>query len=187
MIGWPTSWQQSVLRAAGLPVTQWGLDVLSAWNKSTPVVPATYNPLGMPAKGTSNVAYLNTPYGLFSGITAFGKAFSAFLTTPKGRELAGVLSAGDSLSDAYRAIHALGWPGNATETDYPSALLDMLEEAYRAKLATKPASQRKTVGSSKATPAAHAAIRMQSALIHTAATQFADGAKAVQYIVRGMG
>lgn len=175
------------MRAAGLPVSQFALDVLSAWNKSTPVVPATYNPLGMPAKGTSNVPYLGTPYALFSGIGAFTTAMSKFLASSKGAELRHTLDAGESLSDAYRAIHALGWPATKTETDYPSALLDMLEAQYRAKMATRAVADRKTTGTVQAPSAVHAAVRQQAAVLHHAATQFSDAAKAISYTVRGLG
>lgn len=175
------------MRAAALPVSQFALDVLSAWNKSTPVVPATYNPLGMPAKGTSNVPYLGTQYALFSGIGAFTTAMSKFLASSKGAELRHTLDAAESLSDAYRAIHALGWPANKTETDYPSALLDMLEAQYRAKLATRTTEKRKTTGTVQASPAVHAAVKQQAAVLHHAATQFSDAANAIRYTVRGLG
>lgn len=175
------------MRTAGLPVSQFALDVLSAWNKSTPVVPATYNPLGMPAKGTSNVPYLGTPYALFSGIGAFTAAMSKFLASSKGAELRHTLDAGESLSDAYRAIHALGWPATKTETDYPSALLDMLEAQYRAKMATRAVADRKTTGTVQAPSAVHAAVRQQAAVLHHAATQLSDAAKAISYTVRGLG
>jgi hypothetical protein len=175
------------LRAAGLPISQFALDVLAAWNKSTPVVPATYNPLGMPSKGTSNVSYLNTPYALFTGVGAFIKAMAAFLSTSKGAELRHVLDAGESLSDAYRAIHALGWPATKTETDYPSVLLDMLEAQYRAKLATRTVANRKTTGIVQAPPQVHAAVKQQAMMLHHAATQFNDAGKAISYVVRGLG
>lgn len=187
MIGWVSGWREATLRAAGIPVSQFALDVLTAWNRSTPVVPATYNPLGMPAKGTSNVSYLTTPYALFSGIGAFTTAMSKFLSTSKGAELAHALNAAESLSDAYRAIHALGWPATKTETDYPSALLDMLEEQYRAKMATRTPANRKTSGAVSAPPQVHAAVRQQARVLHTAATQFSDAAKAIGYIAKGLG
>lgn len=187
MIGWVSGWREATLRAAGITVSQFALDVLSAWQKSTPVVPATFNPLGMPAKGTSNVKYLGTLYALFPGIGAFTRAMATFLATPKGAELRHALEAAESFSDAYRAIHALGWPANKTETDYPVALLDMLEASYRAKLATRTVANRKTSGIVQAPPAVHAAVRQQAAILHTAATQFSDAAKAVSYTVRGLG
>lgn len=175
------------MRAAGIPVSQFALDVLSAWQKSTPVVPATYNPLGMPARGTSNVQYLGTAYALFSGIGAFTKAMATFLASNKGADVRHALELSESLSDAYRAIHALGWPATKTETDYPSALLDMVEAQYRAKLATRTAANRKTTGTVQAPPAVHAAVRQQAAVLHHAATQFSDAAKAISYTVRGLG
>lgn len=186
MIGWPSGWREATLRASGIPVTQFALDVLSAWQKSTPVVPATYNPVGMPAKGTSNVSYLGTPYALFSGVQSFTTAFAKFASTSKGTELTHALTAAQSLSDAYRAIHALGWPATATETDYPSALLDMLEDAYKAKMATRTPAKRKTAGLSKAPPDVHTAVRQQAAVLHTAATRFGDAGKAIGYIAKGL-
>jgi len=187
MIGWPSGWREATLRAAGIPVSQFALDVLAAWQRSTPVVPATYNPLGMPAKGTSNVNYLKTPYALFSGVGSFTKAFATFASSNKGAELLHALTAAESLSDVYRAIHALGWPANKTETDYPSALLDMLEANYRAKLATRTVATRTTSGIVQAPPSVHAAVRQQAAVLHHAATQFSDASKAIRHIVRGLG
>lgn len=187
MIGWPSGWREATLRAAGITVSQFALDVLSAWQKSTPVVPATYNPLGMPAKGTSNVRYLGTLYALFPGMGSFTTAMAAFLSTSKGAELAHSLEAAESFSDAYRAIHALGWPANKTETDYPSVLLDMLEASYRAKVATRTKAKRQTSGIVQAPPAVHAAVRQQAAILHTAATQFSDASKAISHIAKGLG
>jgi hypothetical protein len=187
VIGWVSGWREATLRAAGIPISQFALDALAAWNKSTPVVPATYNPLGMPAKGTSNVSYLATPYALFTGIGAFTKAMSAFLSTSKGAELAHALNAAESLSDVYRAIHALGWPAAKTETDYPSALLDMLEASYRAKMATRTPANRKTSGIVQAPPAVHTAVRQQARVLHHAAINFSDASKAISHIVKGLG
>lgn len=186
MIGWASGWREATLRASGVTVSQFALDVLSAWQKSTPVVPATNNPLGMPAKGTSNVPYLRTLYALFPGMGSFTAAMAAFLSTSKGAELRHALEAAESLSDAYRAIHALGWPANKTETDYPVVLLDMLEANYRAKLATRTAAKRQTSGIVSAPPAVHAAVRQQAIILHHAATQFSDASKAISHVVKGL-
>lgn len=183
---WPDGWRESTLRASGIPVTDWTLDVLSAWRKSTPVIPQTHNPLGMPARGTGHPAYLNTPYAAFSSPEAFRAAFKRFTASDAGRELYGALVNADSLSDAWRAIHGLPWPAKTTETDYPSALLDMLEDQYRAKLASRTKARRKTTGIVQASPDIHLAVRLQSRALHHAASTYSDAAQAIESIVRGL-
>lgn len=186
MTGWASGWQEATLRASGIPVSQFALDVLSAWRKSTPVIPPTNNPLGMPARGNNAAPYLNTLYAAFPSITAFATAFKRFTASSKGAELLHVLVMGESLTDAYRAIHALGWPANRTETDYPSALLDMVEAKYRSKLQTRDVKSRKTTGIVQAPADVHAAVKQQAAMMHHAASTINDTSKAIGYIMRGL-
>jgi hypothetical protein len=183
---WPDAWRETTMRVSGIPVTQYGLDVLSAWRRSTPLIAQTYNPLGMPYRGTRYPGYLGTPYAVFPGITAFADEFKRFTHSAKGRDILHVLISGESLAQAWRAIHALGWPANATETDHPVVLLDMLEERYRSKMATRAVAQRRTTGIVQAPPETHAAIRQQARVLHHAANHINDASRAISYIVRGL-
>lgn len=185
MSSWPDGWREHTLRASGIPVSQFALDMLSAWQRSTPVIPQTYNPVGMPAKGTSNVAYLSTPYALFNGIQDFATYFKRFLSTSQGSELLHVLIAGDSPSDMWRAVHALKWPGNKTETDYPSVILDMMEESYRKKVQSRTANRRTTTGIVQAPPETHHAMRQNALMLHHAASNISDTSAAIRYLLRG--
>jgi hypothetical protein len=109
------------------------------------------------------------------------------LKTNAGTNLARVLYAGDELPEVWREIHKLKWPGNATETDYPCVLLDMLEDDYRKKMSTRTVANRKTVGSMPAAPAVHEAMRQQSYALTYASSAFKDGATAIAHIMRRLG
>lgn len=187
MTTWPDGWRETVLRASRIPASQFALDVLSAWRRSTPLIPQTYNPLGMPSKGSRHPPYLGTAYALFPGITAFATAFQRFVTSSSGEGVLRILVAADSPSEAYRAIHALGWPATKTETDYPSAVLDMVEQSYRDSLASTQPAQRRTTGIAQAPPDVHAAVKQQAAVLHHAASHFTDTRKAIGFIVKGLG
>lgn len=186
MSDWPQGWREATLKASGITVTPFALDVLSAWRRSTPLVPVTYNPLGMPARGTSNVRYLGTAYALFPGITAFSAAMALFLASPRGAGVRHALEAAERHSDAWRAVHALGWPATATETDYPSALLDMVEQRYRDKLASRDTARRRTAGTQKAAPDVHEGARHQAVILHHAAANISDARQAIQFVLRGL-
>ncbi len=184
MTGWQQSWRETTLRVADIPKSDFALQVLSAWRRSTPVEPWTYNPLGMPAHGNNVPRALNSPYGLFTSMTAFSSAFGKFTKTRHGLAVAGVLASGDSLAEAWREIHALGWPATTTEEDWPAALLDMIESDYRAKVTRRQDASPKTTGVTSASPAAHEAMRQQAAALHYAAGAFNSGAAAIQHIMR---
>jgi hypothetical protein len=184
MAGWPEGWRERVLRQTGVPKTQFALDVLSAWRQSTPTEPWTNNPLGMPARGSNVPRALDTQYGAFVTINAFADAFKHAMKLPQNQNLVHVLIAADSLTAAWREIHGLGWPANATETDYPAVLLDMVEQAFRDKINAVAKRERKTAGTQLASPAQHADIRSQGYALHHAAKHFADGKKAIDFIVR---
>lgn len=187
MTRWSSGWKEATLRHAEIPVTDFATTVLTAWASSTPTQPWTNNPLGMPAHGNNVPRALNTPYGLFPTMGAFRQAFARLLKTNSGVSLSRVLAAGDDLPDAWRAIHALGFPANRTETDYPVTLLDMLEDDYRAKMATRPVAKRRTVGTGKARPEVHDAMRAQSYAIAYASRAFDNGSAAIAHIMRRLG
>lgn len=187
MATWPDSWRENALRASGVPVTQFALDVLSAWRQSTPTEPWTNNPLGMAAKDTGKPRALNTPYAVFTSIGDFTTAFKRFMKSGNGTALLHQLISANSLASTWREIHALKWPANATETDYPAVLLDRMEEAYRSKLATKAASERKSAGTQQAPQVVKDAAKLQGMALHHAAKSFADGRQAIGYLVRRLG
>jgi len=144
--GWPTNWRQEALRAAGVPVTQHALDVLDAWFKSTPTQAWTNNPLGLPPIQNVAPKALNTPYGAYPTHEHFLQAFKKLAHESPGKVIIHVLMNEREYAAAWRAIHALNLPGNATESDYPSTLLDMVEDKYRTKLQTVQPDQRKSMG-----------------------------------------
>ncbi|MGH9436812.1 MAG: hypothetical protein ACRD22_02715 [Terriglobia bacterium] len=182
----PGGWREATLRAAGITVTQFALDVLSAWRKSTPLPATACNPVGMPAKGNGAPPWLSTPYAVFPGMPAFRAAFARFLGTQQGREVRHALELSESYSNAWRAVHALPWPAVKTESEYPAALLDLVEAAYRDKVAGKDRAKRRTTGTVQAPPEVHAAVKAQAVALHHAVTAFTDGHKAMGSIVKGL-
>lgn len=144
---WPDGWRSAALTAAGLPVDDFTLSVMTSWQVSTPLHPYTNNPIGMPSVPGKYPQLMNTGYALFPTMTEFRNAFSDFLNSPYGRTVREALATQDKLAPAWRAIHALDWPANKTESDWPSALLDMMAEPVRNRLASvKDKSQRRTSG-----------------------------------------
>lgn len=184
---WSDGWQQATLRAVGVPVTQYALDVLNAWQQSTPTQPWTNNPLGYPAAGSAYPKALDTPYAVMPTMDEFRAAFKRVLKTGNGQSVLNVLLSGDSYSDAWREIHALGWPANATESDYPTALLDLVTDAYRKKVQAKSGGQNNSAGQMQASPATHTAIKAQAQALNHAAQSFSNGADAITYLVRRLG
>lgn len=146
-MSWPTNWREETLRAAGVPVTQYALDVLHAWFSSTPTQSWTNNPLGLPSVKDRVPKALNTPYGAYPTHEHFRQAFKQLAHGSPGKILVHVLMDEGDHAAAWRAIHALNLPGNATESDYPAALLDMVEDKYRSKMQTVQPSERKSMGS----------------------------------------
>lgn len=146
MTQWYAGWERPTLSYPGLPVTQFGKDVLNLWAQSTPLERWSNNPIGMPATGSNPRRVPGTQYALFYDITAFRQAFDKFLHGNKGQLLRAVFVSGESLSDAWREIHALKWPANMTETDYPAALLDRLEADHAKKLRSRTTGKRRTSG-----------------------------------------
>lgn len=186
MATWPTGWQRNVLRASGIPVTQFALDVLSAWQRSTPVEPWTNNPLGMPALGSGAPTALQTPYAAFPTMQAFQDAFKRYLKSSKGHNVQDALLSAQSNSDAWREIHALNWPANKTESEYPVALMDMVSAAYTDKHAGKQRKPARTTGSTHAPPDVHDAMRKQSNLLHQAANGLDSASAGIAHIMKGM-
>lgn len=187
MAKWPDGWRESTLRQAGLTPSPFALKAMSAWRDSTPVTPQMNNPVGMPAKGWGAPAYLNTPYALFQSMPAFRAAFATFLSSNHGKGVFHALDMGESLAAVYREVHALQWPARHTETDWPAAILDLVVEKYRSKLATTAPADRKTTGLVQARPDVHDAVRQQAFMLHHAAKHISDTSQAIAFIVKGLG
>lgn len=129
--GWPDGWATALLKDAGLPVNDFTLKAISAWNSSTPILPYTNNPLGMPAVKGKTLELMRTGYAMFVTPQLFRDAFAAFIKSPTGTPLDDALSLDEKFSKVWRAVHSLQWPANVTETDWPSAVLDLTSESYR--------------------------------------------------------
>lgn len=186
MASWPTGWREATLRAAGIPKTQFALDVLAAWQQSTPTEPWTNNPLGMPSKRDGTMSALYSLYAYFNTMVAFRDEFKRFTKSTKGRNVLDALLLGQSYSDAWREIHALAWPGNETESEYPVKLMDMVEAAYTSKTQHKTRDMPTTSGSTHAPPDVHDAMRRQGHLLHHAANSFSNASDAIAHIMKGM-
>lgn len=144
---WPDGWVTAALKDAGLPVTDFTTKIMYAWNRSTPILPYTNNPLGMPAVKGKTLELMKTGYAMFVTMGHFRSAFAGFINSHAGQDVRDAFHLSDKFSEAYRAIHSLKWPANTTETDWPSAVLDLTSEAYRNKAASvASASDRKTSG-----------------------------------------
>lgn len=128
---WPGGWRSAVLTQAGLPVSEFTLKCLQAWSDSTPILPYTNNPLGMPYVKGKTSQLMRTGYAMYAVMGDMRDAFAAFISSPAGSAIHDALALGEKYPEAYRAVHALPWPANTTETDWPSALLDLTSESYR--------------------------------------------------------
>lgn len=182
---WGSAWRQATLEAVGVSETPYALQVLSLWQRSTPLDPWTNNPLGMPsAKGIAPEA-LGTPYAAFPAMQNFYAAFGGFLHSTKGTDVRHALTLSDSLPEAWRAIHALPWPANDTETDWPSALLDATDQSYRDSVNATPPADRKTSGVVGAGYDVKTAVINQAKGMHEAAALFSGGASAIRALMRG--
>src|ERR1700749_1832122 len=184
MSTWPTGWRQHALRHAEVPITQFALDVLDLWEKATPRDRYTNNPLGAPAHGFNAPRALQGGYAQFPTMQAFYSAFKTAVHSGPGKPLLSALAASDSHSVAWRAINQLKWPANATETDYPSTVLDKIVDGVPKNWGTKKPSERRTVGVQGNTSAAQRNTAIQAAAFHHAAHRINDAAKAIDYIVR---
>lgn len=183
MASWPSNWKAQALAALGVAVTPDALEVMAAWQKSTPLDSWTNNPLGMPAKLGKTASVPGTRYAMFGSITDFYTALSAFAKTPHGRSVVSALTGNAAPGPAWRAIAATQWPAGATETDWPSAVLDLAGEAYAASVSATPRAARRTAGKPRAGPAVHEAMRQQAQSIVQASAAFNDAKTAVRHLI----
>lgn len=143
---WPSGWREAVLRDLQVPGDDFIMRVLAAWQQSTPLAPYTNNPLGMPYTPGKSAELLKSGYALFVDMPTFRQAFTSFVNSPSGRALHQALLVDQKLGPTFRAIHALKWPADATETDYPSGVLDLMTSPSRERLMTSSVQDRKTSG-----------------------------------------
>lgn len=184
MTMWPIDWQVRALDALRAPDSESAYAIMTAWCKSTPLPPYSYNPLGMPAGSSGAKAYLATPYAQFGSIGMFYDALKAFASTVTGKSLITAMSAHSPYPGTWRAIASLKWPGSATETDYPSAVLDLTDASYRAYIKATPRPMRKTSGMLTA-PHPHTTTAIAQARSVNQATQaFTDANSQVSFLLR---
>lgn len=185
MIMWPVNWQQRVMAATGIPDNADTFAILSAWQQSTPLPASTCNPFGMPAHSLGAKPYLATQYAIFPSFGMFTKAFAAFLKTYTGSQLAKAMQSESPYGDTWRAIHALGWPGAQTETDYPSSLLDLAPESFRDSVKATPPAYRKTSGLITTPNATETSSMSQVASVNKATQASVTARSVVGDIMRG--
>lgn len=186
MIDWPTSWRENLLRHAGIPVSRFALDILSAWEKSTPTQPWTNNPLGLSAKQAGMPPALNTPYAVFPSHGHFRVAFGQLIQQPPGSDLAlALLNEGDH-AGIWRVINGLNLPANQTETDYPANLMDMIESKYRVKLKPTKPSKRRSAGGGEPVVNPHHPVILAAKRLHKASAEFQSLNDAIRHITRGL-
>lgn len=186
MTSYPDGWRTALLSDAEIPSNQFTLDVLVAWQRSTPTDGWTNNPLGMPAGKDTAPPALATNYAAFPTMGAFRKAMVAFLATKDGQPVYNALTTQGKLSVAWRAIHALQWPARMTETDWPSILLDLVPGGDSDGLPARNTTGRKTTGIIGPTNDALKAVRLHTGAFNEIAQRHLDGTKAVQALMRRM-
>lgn len=144
---WPDGWITATLKDADIPVNDFTISASSAWQRSTPMLPYTNNPFGLPAVRGKTLELMRTGYAMYPTMGDFRTAFAALIASPAGQALHDALVLDETYSSVWRAVRGLGLPANATETDYPSAVLDMTSQSYRDSVETvsNPA-DRKTSG-----------------------------------------
>jgi hypothetical protein len=183
---WPDGWREALLTAVDIPITQFVLDVLNYWEQATPTATWTNNPLGMPASGYRAPRAFNTPYAAFPTPEAFRTAFGVAIHAGAGKPLLSALATQDKLTVAWRAIHALNWPANLTETDYPATILDAVTDGSTAKLKTSKKADRKTVGLSPQKNDVHGMIQAQGQALYHAANNIHNASDAIAYVTKRM-
>lgn len=145
--GWPDGWTTATLKGADLPVSDFTRKALQAWSDSTPILPYTNNPLGMPAVKGKTLELMRTGYAMFVTMGDMRAAFATFVASPAGQALHDALALDEKFSQVWRAVNSLPWPANATETDWPSGVLDLTAESYRDSVASVASPEdRKTSG-----------------------------------------
>lgn len=179
MTNWDDGWQIQALKVADIPVTDFAVQVLTLWASATPTQRWTNNPLGIPSAGFSAQRAGNTAYAAFPTMAAFNAALKLEAHSKSGKPLYTALAAQDKLSVAWRAIHALGWPANGTETDYPSTILDAVTDASTAAMKASKPGARKTVGLADTRSNVHAVIQTHGQSFYQSAANINGASRAL--------
>lgn len=184
MASWPERWRVLALESARIPVTADTLEIMRAWQHSTPLQPYTNNPVGMPASIAGTPSVQGTGYAQFNSPRDFYRAFGKFARTPAGRSLIDAMRKDSPFPAAWRAISSLGWPGSATETDYPSAVLDLTSKSFREAIGATQRERRKTSGTVGATRRDNSAIIESARIVVHASKAIKDTGALVRYLAK---
>jgi hypothetical protein len=187
MTSYPSNWVSMALGALQAPVTGATIAVMRAWSKSTPLVSSANNPIGMPAGSSGAPKFLNTGYAIFPSMSSFYVALHAFARTSKGAALTNALSQEIPAPVTWRTIDGMGWPGSATETDYPGAVLDLTSATYRLQVSAAERPARKTSGMVGAKAATMTTILNQARSLHSATQTIADASARSAELLRRHG
>lgn len=180
----PPHWKSDALAALGAPVSADGLAAIGAWAKSTPLPPGACNPIGMPAGSSGAPSFLGTRYAVFLNWQAFCDALAAFAKTEAGKAVTGALSPDVSPAAVWRVARSLSWPGSGTETDYPSAVLDLAPESYRLSVRTADAADRKTSGVPGGISPNATTVLAQARSVHEVIQNISDARAATAELLR---
>lgn len=184
---WPDGWITATLKDAGLPVSDFTKRALTAWQKSTPMLPYTNNPLGFAAVKGVTLELMRTGYAMYPTMGDFRKAFTKLISSQTGQQLHQALALDEKYSQVWRAISALSLPAAQTETDYPSAVLDLTSESYRQQASSvSDPSERTTSGTLGTQTAFGAGTGYSSRRAASVASAISDATKAFQQNMRGL-
>ena len=179
MTNWPDGWQVAMLENADIPATAFALQVINLWQQATPTQRWTNNPLGIPAHGYSASRAGNTAYAAFPTFSAMNAAFKLAAHSKLGKPLYTALAQQDKLTVAWRAIHALGWPANDTETDYPATILDAVTDSSVTAMKASKASDRRSVGTGDTRTDVHGTIATHGQAFYQSAANIRGSARAL--------
>ena len=132
---WPDGWILATLEEANLPISDFTKRVMASWQASTPMLPYTNNPIGMPAVSGRTMELMRTGYAMFATMPLFRAEFAIFVNSDAGHNLHSALALQEKYAPAWRAIHSLGWPASKTESDWPIQLMALMTESTRKRLA----------------------------------------------------
>lgn len=186
MMQWPDGWREAALREIGVPVTQHALDVLNAWEQSTPTKPWTNNPLGLRHGRRGSVKVFDTELAAFQSHADFRAELKRVAHSTYGKPLIHALLDEGDLAGAWRVIHDLNLPSNLTETDYPSALMDMVEGKYRSNIGGDSSGSRKSHGPGRDAPNPHHPVQKLSVATRKATADVIDLRKALDNLMKGL-
>lgn len=181
MTSWPSTWIVQALEAANVPVGRNTIAIMKAWKDSTPLPVWTNNPVGMPVHSSGAPAYMSTKYAMFTTMGKFYTAFGAFMASDAGKRLAHEMTADTPFPGTWRAISSLRWPGSETETDYPSALLDLTSEAYRESVGASSPGARRSSGLVGVISPAKADVIANARVAANAVTAISNAGAATRY------